>query len=133
MAWNRKLKAGDWVIFDFNIVQIKRVRDKHGYDEVSDGNFNTSGRLADRYRALTLRNKRLIEWFDWHYKEIDKINGHNGFNHPDIFRHFCWLCLRAIDGSDDDQKPFNEAREFLEQARAYKPTIQGVKLFREAA
>lgn len=123
-------KAGDWAVFEKEIVQIKEIRE-YGCS-VSDGSFETSGQLLNRLRPLTLRNKRITEWFAWHYRELRKIRGERGFNYPDISRHFAALALRAIDGPKDDKAPFDEAQEFIRQARDYVPQIQGVPLFRAA-
>ena len=101
--------------------------------EVSDGSFSTFGNLSDRLRPLTLRNKRTGEWFEWHYDELRKIRGSGGFNYPDIHRFFSQLALDAMDGAEGDQTPYDDAREFLQQARDYVPLIKGVHLFREAA
>lgn len=119
-------KVGDWAVFDRNVVQVTREIEG-GFIEVSDGNLRISGRLHDRLRPLTLENKHTAEWFDWHYRELDKIRGARGFNHPDISSHYNWLMLRAIDG---DKAPFDEAQDFIKQARDYTPVIQGVQLFR---
>lgn len=123
-------KAGDWAVFEQDIVQIKEIRDSGC--SVSDGSFETSGQLLDRLRPLTLRNKRITEWFAWHYRDLRKLRGERGFNYPDIARHFSKLALRAIDGPDDDKAPFEEAQEFIRRARDYAPEIQGVQLFRAA-
>lgn len=125
--WN----IGDWAVFDRSIVQIKDIREGGGCS-VSDGSFETSGDLLGHLRPLTLRNKHAAEWFDYHYRELNHINGHGGFNFPDISRYFSRLALRAMDGPVDDKTPFDEAQEFLRQARDYVPVIQGVSLFREA-
>jgi hypothetical protein len=124
-------KVGDWAVFEREIVQIKDIREGLGCS-VSDGLFETCGHLLDRLRPLTLRNKRITEWFAWHYRELKKINGERGFNYPDISRHFAQLVLRAIDGEDDDQSAFDEAQAFIREARDYKTEIQGVQLFRAA-
>lgn len=124
-------KVGDWAVFERDIVQIKDIRE--GGCSVSEGSFETSGMLLDRLRPLTLRNKRTIEWFDYYYRELSKINGERGFNFPDISRHFSRLILRAIDGGEGDRAPFDEAQDFVKQAREYVPVIQGVPLFRAAA
>lgn len=123
-------KVGDWAVFDTDIVQIMRTED---YFEVSTGTIRTSGGLEDRLRPLTLRNKRTAEWFAWHYGELRKISGERGFNYPDINRHFCGLALQAMDGDEKDTTPYDQASEFVRQARDYKPVIQGVSLFRNAA
>jgi len=124
-------KVGDWAIFDRDIVQIKQFYESGGC-EVSDGSFSTSGMLLDRLRPLTLRNKRIGEWFEWHYGELRKIRGERGFNYPDINRLFSELCLQAIDGPDDDRSPFEKAQEFIREAKDYAPVILGVHLFRAA-
>jgi hypothetical protein len=122
-------KSGDWVTFDLSIGQIKELRD--GGESFSDGSFETSGRLADRFRPLTLRNKRIVEWFDYHYNELRKIDGEAGFSYPDIHRHFAELALNAIDAGPTAEKPFyKQATEFVRAARDYGPSIQGVRLFR---
>jgi len=122
-------RAGDWAVFDRDIVQIKEIREG-GWCSVSEGSFETSGRLLNRLRPLTLRNKRTIEWFDYFYRELRKINGEGGFNYPDISRYFSKQALRAMDGSETDKGPYDETQEFVRQARDYVPVIQGVTLFR---
>lgn len=124
-------KVGDWAVFDRDIVQIKEIRES-GSCSVSDGSIETYGHLLDRLRPLTLRNKRTAEWFEWHYKELGKIRGERGFNYPDISRLFSDLCRRAIDGAEDDKAPFEEAQNFIKEARDYVPVIRGVHLFRAA-
>jgi hypothetical protein len=122
-------KAGDWVTFEMSVGQIKEVRD--GGASFSDGSFETSGRLLDCFRPLTLRNKRIVEWFDYHYGELRKIDGEAGFNYPDIHQHFAALALNAIDAEGDADKPFYEqAQEFVRAARRYTAVVQGVHLFR---
>jgi hypothetical protein len=125
-------KVGDWAVFDRGIFQIKEIRES-GSIEVSDGVCSTFGYLSDRLRPLTLRNKRIGEWFDFYYRELGRINGERGFNYPDINRHFNELALRAIDGADEDKEPYEQATEFVRMARDYTPVIQGVPLFRAAA
>lgn len=124
-AW----KVGDWAVFDRDIVQIKEIRDCGGCS-VSDGSIETSGRLLGRLRPLTLRNKRAVEWFDWHYRELSKIRGERGFNYPDISRLFSQLALDAMDGAESDKTPYEIAQDFIKQARDYIPVIHGLNLFR---
>lgn len=124
VAW----KAGDWAVFDRDVVMIKEIREGESCS-VSNGHVETSGQFLDRLRPLTLRNKHTVEWFESLYDSLRKIRGEGGFNWPDISRHFSALTLRALDNAEDDS-PFNEAREFVQQARDYRPYIQGVSLFR---
>lgn len=121
--------VGDWVVFDLSIGQIKRMDD---YQEFSDGTFCTSGaRLADRFRPLTLRNKRTVEYFDYYYNELRNIAGEGGFNYPGISQYFAQLALDAMDGKEDDKTPYDKVQEFVRDARDYKPVIQGISLFRQ--
>lgn len=125
-----KWKVGDWAIYGMEIVQITRLDE---YTAVSTGVISASGNgILEQLRPLTLSSKVAAESFHYYYKELDKIDGHNGFNYPDISSHFNWLCLRAIDNPKDNS-PYNEANEFLRQAKIYEPVIQGIKLFRRAA
>lgn len=125
MAW----KVGDWVIHDLSIGQIKKLHDD-GCPSFSDGTFETSGRnIADRFRPLTLRNKSIVETFDALYKRLNEIDGNAGFNFPDIFSYFAHMAREAIDGQDN-KTMYDKAQEFVRDARDYKPTIQGVRLFR---
>jgi hypothetical protein len=124
MTW----KAGDWVTFDRAVGQIKEIRDG-GYASFSDGHFETSGRLLDRFRPLTLRNKSIVETFEIIYRRLDDLPGNAGFNYPDISSHFSNLALQAIDAKDN-AKMFDMAQEFVREARDYKPVIQGIGLFR---
>lgn len=123
-------KAGDWAVLDLDIVQIRQVEP---YVEVSNGTISTSGNLLDRLRPLTLRNKATIETFDFYYNELSKMRGERGFNYPDISRLFCDLALQAMDGDKDDTEPYDKVQEFVRDARDYKPIIQGIHLFRNAA
>lgn len=122
------VKAGDWVVFDLRVGQIKEIHDGK-YPEFSDGSICTSGRIAGRCRPLNLRNKRIVETFNYYYNELRKIDGEAGFNYPDISCYFEQLSLDAIDG-EDNEKMYERAVEFLRAARDYKPTIDGVRLFR---
>jgi hypothetical protein len=125
-------KVGDWCIFDLDIVQIKEFRgENHEIVEVSDGSLCTSGRLADRLRPLTLRGKRIIEYFDYYYSELRKIDGEAGVNYPDIARYFQRLALDAIDADKDAGQPiYDKAPAFVKAAKGYAPLIDGVALFR---
>lgn len=124
--WN----VGDWVIFDLAVGQIKELRE-NDCATFSDGFFETSGRLVERFRPLTLRNKRIVESFEAYYRRLDQIAGHGGFNHPRISQHFAQLALDAIDGDEEGGKAvYEKAQQFLEEARHYKAVIQGVPLFR---
>lgn len=122
-------KAGDWVVFDLSVGQIKEIREG-GCESFSDGTFETSGRLADRFRPLTLKNKRIVETFDAYYNRLHDIDGNAGFNYPDISQYFAQLSLDAIDGDEDDKQPYEKAQQFVQDARDYKSVIQGVPLFR---
>lgn len=123
MEW----KTGDWVVFDLDIGQIKEMRE-NGISSFSDGHCETSGQLTDRYRPLTLRNKRITEFFDIYYNRLREIDGESGFNYPDIHRYFASLCRQAID--TEGSEPFDKAQEFIREARIYKSMIHGVPLFR---
>jgi len=122
-------KAGDWAVMDMGIFQIKQV---DPFVEVSDGAVSISGRLLDRLRPLTLRNKATAETFDWYYKELKKLRGERGFNYPDINRLFCGWALEAMDGPVEDRAPFEKAQEFVRAARDLTPVIHGINLFRAA-
>lgn len=122
------MQVGDWVVFDLKIGQIKKLGED-SWDEFSDGMFTTSGRLRDRFRPLTLRNKNIIETLDFYRKELNKIHGSQGFNFPRITDHFSQMSCELIDGSDSKDM-YNKAREFYEAACRYEPIIQGVPLFR---
>lgn len=125
-------KVGDWVILDLDIGQITRFCED-GAAEFSTGFINTSGHsLAGRFRHLTLNNKRIVETLDAIYKRLKEIDGNVGFNYPDISSYFASLALEAIDREDSQKKVFDTAYEFVREARNYRPTIQGVRLFRRA-
>lgn len=123
-------KVGDWVVFDLSVGQIKELRGE-GNATFSDGHYETSGRLAPRFRPLTLLNKRIVESFDIYYNRLYEIDGHGGFNFPDISSYFSDLALRAIDAGDG--KEFHElAQKFVAEAKDHKSSIQGIRLFRPA-
>ena len=121
-------KDGDWVIHDRDIGQIKKVED--GYIVFSTGFIETSGKLTDRIRPLTIRNKTIAESMEGWYKELKDIPGNAGFNYPDINNYFTYLALMAMDDAEKEQESFKIAKEFIEQARDYKKTIHGIDLFR---
>lgn len=121
-------KVGDWVVFDLKIGQIKEIRDG-GMADFSDGLFCTSGRILERFRPLTLQNKNIVETLHTIYKRLNHLDGEAGFNYPDIYTYFSQIALDAID-SGDFPKAFDLAGEFVNDARDYKPIIQGVRLFR---
>lgn len=121
-------KVGDWVVFDRGVVQVKEIFDTGGIS-VSDGFCSTSGNLWPRLRPLTLRNKAIVETFAIYYKRLYEIDGQSGFNYPRISTYFADLALRAID-NPDDETPFRLSEQFLQDARHYKPVIDGVSLFR---
>lgn len=123
-----KWKVGDWVVLDMDIGQITEIRDDGG-ETVSTGWITTSGMLQDRFRPLTLRNKRIVEHFHHYYMKLHEIDGEAGFNYPDISRHFTKLALQAID-NEDDKEPYEQAPKFVNEAKEYKTEIQGVYLFR---
>jgi hypothetical protein len=123
-----EVTAGDWVILDRAVGQVKELRDD-GMASFSDGFFETSGRLAGRFRPLTLRNKNIAETFDTIYRRLKEIDGEAGFNYPDINSYFSQLTLDAID-SDDHKSMYDKAHEFVRAARDYTPVIDGVRLFR---
>jgi len=121
-------KVGDWVVFDLQIGQITDLRE-NGSASFSVGFCETSGRLAYRFRPLTLRNKNIVESFDAYYNQLREIDGFGGFNYPDISQYFAQLALDAIDTEKNDEF-YTKAHEFAREARDYKPVIQGVRLFR---
>lgn len=123
-------KVGDWVVFDLGIRQVTEVRD--GFLSASDGSVVTHGNLADQMRPLTLRNKRIVEYFDYYYNKLREQDGEAGFNYPDISKHFANLSLQSIDelGSEQSGQFHESARDFLKLAETYEPVIQGVALFR---
>lgn len=123
-------KAGDWVVFDLSIGQITSEPDD-GYARFSDGFCETSGKLVERFRPLTLRNKRAVETFAIYYNRLHELDGHAGFNYPHISQYFAQLALDAMDGGEKDKAPYDKAQEFVSEARDYKPIIQGVPLFRQ--
>ena len=121
-------KVGNWVVYDRSIGQIKELRED-GMASFSDGSFETSGRLTDRFRPLTLRNKRIAETFEIYYGRLGEVDGEAGFNYPDISRYFSQLALDAID-REDNADLFTKAQEFVREARDHASVIQGVRLFR---
>lgn len=124
------LKVGDWVTYEMCVGQIKELRGD-GNASFTDGHFETSGRLLDRFRPLTMRGKNTVEAFHYYYRSLREIDGESGFNYPDIHNHFSDLALKAIDGDDDAAKVlYDQAQQFVINAREYTPQIQGVRLFR---
>lgn len=121
--------VGDWVVFDLSIGQIKELREE-GCVVFSDGFCETSGRLVERLRPLTLRNKRIVETFEIYYNRLREIDGEGGFNYPRISQYFTQLALNAIDNDNDVLDTYKKATEFVHEARKYTPVIQGVALFR---
>ena len=97
----------------------------------SNGATQISGQLFDRLRPLTLRNKSIVEDFARYYADLRQIDGQSGFNYPDIHAHFSSLALAAIDNPESVHGPYERAREFIQDAKCYKPIIHGIRLFRE--
>lgn len=125
------VNEGDWVVFDLRVGQIKKIHDGK-YQEFSDGHIGTSGRIADRCRPLTLRNKAITETVEYYYKSLKEIDGETGFNYPDISNYFSQIALDAIDG-EDHKEMFSRAQAFVRAARDYERIIDGVRLFRRSA
>lgn len=124
-------KTGDWVIYGLDIGQIKELRND-GLARFSDGFCETSGMsLADGFRPLTLKSKRIVETFHIYYKRLDEIDGYTAFNYPDISRYFARLALEAIDGADEIKEPYEKANGFVSEARNYTAVIHGIPLFRQ--
>lgn len=128
-------KVGDWVISDMKIGQITECADS-GSTTFNDGWFQVGGGLGlrNRFRPLTLRNKTIAESFELTYKRLDEIDGHAGFNYPDISSHFTDLSIRAMDAVDDDgsKEFYDAASRFVMGAKEYKPEIDGIRLFRRS-
>ena len=120
-------KAGDWVVFELKVGQIKEIRDNDCIS-FSDGYFESSGRLTDRFRLLTLKNKNIVETFNIYYERLREIDGEAGFNYPDIHDYFSQLALDEIDTGSGVS--FDKAQKFVHDARSYTPIIDGVRLFR---
>ena len=125
-AANTDWKVGDWVAFDRSIGQIKELRED-GMATFSDGFFEASGQLVERFRPLTLKSKRIVESFDIYYNRLRDIDGESGFNYPDISRYFSALAMNCIDG---DNSAYKKAQDFVQAARGYLPVIDGIRLFR---
>lgn len=86
----------------------------------------------DRFRPLTLRNKRIVEWFDAYYNRLHEIDGEAGFNYPRISQYFYSLALSTIDADEEDSKQFfDKADYFISSARNYTPVIDDINLFRK--
>ena len=110
-------QVGDWCIFDLHIVQIQKLDGVNGtWDQVDDGTTTTLGRLQDRFRQLTLKNKSIMESFQYYHKQLENIPGNQGFNYPRISTYFEELSRKAIDG--EPEEAFEEARTFLREATA---------------
>lgn len=124
-------KAGDWVVFDMSVGQIKEIR-KGKAASFSDGWFETFGMLADRFRPLTLKNKQIVEWFETVYDRLHEIDGEAEFNYPRISQYFSELALKAIDAPDDEKAKqfYDKASDFVREARDHKSIIQDIPLFR---
>jgi hypothetical protein len=125
----RDMDVGDWVTHDLSFGQIKKIDYDEGMAIFSDGSFETSGRLLERFRPLTLKNKRIVETMNIYYNRLKEIDGDAGFNYPDIHSYFSKLARDAIDAADPADA-FELAQQFVRSARSYTPTIDGVKLFR---
>lgn len=125
------IKDGDWVICDLRIGQISEI-EENGMASFRDGFSQLGGRILDRCRPLTLRNKAIVETFDIYYNRLKEIDGNSGFNYPDISRHLSTLALNAIDNPENDKIFYDMGAEFSREASDYKQVIQGVRLFRRA-
>ena len=124
-----QFKAGDWVVFDLKVGQLKEVGTCDS-GEFSDGFICCHGRILDRCRELTLRNKATVEAFEIYYQRLREIDGEAGFNWPRIHDHFAQMALKAIDDPEHATNVHDMALEFVKEARNYTLVIQGVPLFK---
>lgn len=137
--------VGDWVLFEFSIVQIREM-DGPKIQEVNDGLFTTSGRYLNvRVQLLTMRNKVISEEFETASKEIHATNN-NQLNYPDIQSKLVDLWIEACDlpptppKEKELQKIYTRLREFkdnilsaaTDQCRALSlPKSEGVSIFKK--
>jgi hypothetical protein len=126
------LAVDAWCVFELDFGVLKEVREGGGAS-FSNGATQISGQLFDRLRPLTLRNKVIVEDFNRYYDELRRLDGQAGFNFPDIHRHFATPALNAIDNPEQIRHYYDLARDFVREARSYKPFIQTISLFRSAA
>lgn len=69
------MNTGDWIIFEYRIVQIKEAKDGR-VTSVSDGQFETSGYdLSDRCFPLTLANKNAADYIESYAARVHREGG----------------------------------------------------------
>lgn len=135
--------VGDWVFFEFSLVQIKEMKGPN-IQEVNDGLFSMSSRfLNDRVRLLTMRNKIISEEFERTSKTLHDLNN-NKLNYPDIHSKLVDLWVEACDilpsppKEEELQKMYERVRKFTEYiSKASLASIQkgfaaeGVRIFKD--
>ena len=132
------MKVGDWIIFEYGIVQIKEVENGRVTD-VSDGSFSTSGRdLSDRCYPLTLSNKNAADYVESYSARVHREGG-PGLNYPDLHGKAVQLAhgIMSLPESDiEGRKKAYEAvsnfyRTLFDTLRDSKRlSVEGVSLFR---
>lgn len=123
-----KIKKGDWVIYDREIVHIMETEP---HLEYSTGIIRGSNAWRDGMRPLTLQNKVIAQSMEHYYDKLRELDGSASFNFPDISRYFSSLALEAIDGDAADcSAAYKKAQEFVQAAHGYQKVIDGVRLFR---
>lgn len=132
VASQKEFNEGDWVIFDLSIGQIKKIDKKFNppFATFEDGYFNTNGNIYNRFRSLTLQNKRIVESINIYYDRLREIDGSSAFNYPEIFSYFTKQALNIIDDPKNSKLYYDTILNFIEKAKKYEKYIDGIPLFR---
>ena len=89
-------KRGDWVFYEFELVQIHRTENGQVKEIADDGWFTISGQdLSSGIVPLTLENKLISNEVKSVYDDLYKTSGTQHLNWPDIHSKFVdlWLVL----------------------------------------
>lgn len=126
------MEIGDFVFFEFKLVQIKEVTEDGRVTDVSDGYFSiVSSDLSSRILPITLTNKIVSEEYMDQSKYLHKY-GNPGLNYPDIHRHLVGMWLEDCNALSAGEKAPNDVRGFVKKVLdSYKKIeVDGVILLR---
>jgi hypothetical protein len=138
---NNQFEIGDWIFFEFELVQIVNV-DKEGcIKEVSDGITSISGKSLNNYcHPLTRKNNTITIIFNYYFNQIKDVEA-RGLNFPDIKRYYAdvWSKACSISENNADEKQLSDLYDCIQKFtnetlsklnERKKDTINGVYLFR---
>lgn len=130
------MNTGDWIIFQYRIVQIKEAKDGR-VTSVSDGQFETSGyNLSDRCFPLTLANKNAADYIESYAARVHREGG-PGLNYPALHSkavELAWGIMNLPEEKDAREPAYEAARKFyqvlFEAIRSHSAVeIENIRVF----